>query len=645
MVPDVLLLSLPWAPLLEPSLGLGILKAKLQEDGIACRVCHLNIFLLKYLKEETYERVGSLTGLNDFMFSAGLDSEPLAAEQLEQLRRLAGSTRKIGPTGQTPADPSPFVDYALRIRTEVIPKFLADCMRVIDESPATMVGFTCMYDQTIASLALARLIKEKYPEKLLVCGGYALEKPNGPQIIRCFPFIDVVAFGEGENKITALAEASVERSRLSEVPGIMYRTGAGEIRHVLPDSTPVDLDRSPVPDYDDYFRDLDRLDADNQVEIVNETLPVESSRGCWWGQVHHCTFCGIDDETMRYRFKSAGRVRFLLATLQQRYGKKYFRFSDYILPRQYYKTLLPELAAQPEKFELHWEMKANVKYEDVQLMKRAGVRGVQPGIESFSSPVLKKMAKGVSGIQNVLAIKLLMQEDITVHYNILLGFPGDEPDDYRDMCERIPLLYHLFSPHSFAPVLTTRYAPMQTDPRRFGITRPIVREPLYEMVFSRKYRGQIGFDLNDFCYIFETPYETSEECSQLYSILIYQMNHWRSLLATREVRLSYEVTAGGIEFVDSRQQSEPKVTRFGANHAQVYEALSNAIVSAAELVDRFAGRFESTTISDVLTDLSRERLIYHEGPRMVGLAIPAAVYSRWAEEGRRQTQDLELQRT
>lgn len=640
--PEVLLLSMPWAPLLEPSLGLGILKTRLQDDGILCRVCHLNIFLLKYLKDETYDRVGSLTTLNDFMFTSAFESGELAAEQIEQLQRMAGNTAgRQGPSGPPPVDASPSIDYVLRIRNEVIPKYLADCMKVVGESRATMVGFTCMYDQTLASLALASLIKQKYPEKLLVCGGYALEKPIGPQIIRCFPFVDVVAFGEGEDKISLLAEASVERSRLATIPGIMFRDGGGEIVTVPPSLTRVDLDKSPVPDYADFIGDLDRLKAEDQVEIVYETLPVESSRGCWWGEISHCTFCGIDDETMRYRFKSPERVKLLLATLQQRHGKKCFRFSDYILPRQYYKTLLPDLAEQPEKHELHWEMKSNIKYEEVQLMRRAGVRAVQPGIESFSSSVLKKMAKGVTGIQNVLTIKLLMQEDITVLYNILLGFPGDEPEDYREMCERIPLLYHLYPPHSFAPVLTTRYAPMQMDPHRFGITRPIVREPFYEIIFSRKYREEIGFDLNDYCYIFERPYEFSEECRHLYSILIYQISHWNAQLASREVRLSYEIVEDGIEFVDSRYQGEGTVTRFGVNHARVYAAMSHAIVSTSQLLADFADQLGPSTISEILTDFSRERLIYQEGLRIVGLAIPLAYYKRRAEAAQLQAQQSE----
>ena len=35
---------------------------------------------------------------------------------------------------------------------------------------------------------------------------------------------------------------------------------------------------------------------------------VETSRGCWWGERMHCTFCGLNGATMAYRSKSAPRA-------------------------------------------------------------------------------------------------------------------------------------------------------------------------------------------------------------------------------------------------------------------------------------------------------------------------------------------------
>src|SRR5437588_4078587 len=369
--PAVLLLSMPWAPLLEPSLGLAILKAKLRNDGVDCTIRHLNLFLLKYFKQESYERIALLYAFNDFLFSGTIDPSDLDARQFEELEKLARNTcARPDVQLRTHLDPKAFCEYALRARSEVVPAYLNDCMRALDETTATMVGFTCMYDQTLSSVALAKLVKDKYPEKLVVFGGYALQPPVGPQLLRCFPFIDVVVFGEGEDRVGELAHSSVDRQALSRISGIIFRDANGTIHSTVPCPVKINLDESPVPDYDDFLTDVARLDAEEQVEITFETLPVESSRGCWWGQVSHCTFCGSDDDSMQYRCKSAETVERMLESLQNRYGPKYFRFSDYILPRQYYKTLLPKLAEAPNKYRLHWEMKSNVKDEEVQLMSK-----------------------------------------------------------------------------------------------------------------------------------------------------------------------------------------------------------------------------------------------------------------------------------
>jgi len=630
---NALLVSMPWASVTEPSLGLALLKPKLLEAGIPCRIRHQNIFLLEYFRPQSYETVGARWGLNDFLFTNVFEGDELSADQIEALSVLVRNTyRLIDLEAHASTDPAPFIDYVKKIRNEVVPAYLRDCMRVVEETDPTMVGFTCMYDQTFASLALAKLIKDRYPEKLVVFGGYALEPPVGPQILRCFPCVDALCIGEAEDRIVPLAQASVERDLLSTIAGVIYRDAAGTIHGPGPAAPRVELDSSPVPDYDDFFADVGELDDEHQVEVLIETLPVESSRGCWWGQVSHCTFCGIDDETMRYRAKSPERVQEILGELTRRHGRRLFRFADYILPRQYYKTLLPELAELKEKYALHWEMKANVKPDEVALMEAAGIVAAQPGIESFSTPVLKKMAKGVTGIQNVLTIKLLTQHNIIVNYNVLFGFPTDEPDEYRELVRNIPLLYHLPPPYSYIPVQTTRFAPMQVDPERFGISTPLVAESAYETILSQRYRDATGFDLNDYCYIFATPYEFDPACAELYDMLVYQVAHWIGLHVEREeVRLSYELEDGEIVFVDGRYSQEPKTLRFGRDHAVVHAAIADRPMAAHRLSAELDGELSATTAANVLADFRDARLVYEEGERVVGLAFPASCYETWAK--------------
>jgi ribosomal peptide maturation radical SAM protein 1 len=626
--PRVLLMSMPWAPVQEPSLGLAILASQLKSAGVHTRVRHGSLFLLEYLKFESYESLGIRYGLNDFLFTSVFEGPEIPSDQLDALEGFWRNTYDVSALSyRSKLDSAQFLDYVRRVRNEAVPRFLDDCLRVVEETRPTMVGFTCMFDQTVASLAMAKVIKEKYPDVLIVLGGYALEAPVGPHIARCFPFVDVVVQGEGEDRIVALAEASLDWRQLTGIDGIDFRDHRGSVISNPRSAVTFNLDDSPFPDYDDYLNDVEELGSKHSVHIDVKTLPVESSRGCWWGQVRHCVFCGIDDETMKYRFKAPEHVERMLEHMSRKYGERRFRFSDYILPRSYYKTLLPRLAAKPVKYELHWEMKSNVKAEEVRLMKEAGIVEVQPGIESFSSAVLRRMDKGVTALQNVLTIRLLTEHDITVNYNVLFGFPDDKPEDYREMLRTIPLLYHLPPPFSYSPVETTRYAPMQADPVRFGISAPVLANRAYDMVFSAAFRKRIGFDLDQYAYMFTRPYEFTPGCADLYDLLVHQILHWTHAQNRQVFQLSCELTDEGVTYRDSRYGPDETVRDFGLIHARVQQLISDRIRSIdelkADLCDVPAAR-----VSDAIDELDAGRLIFREDTRLVGLALPSSYYER-----------------
>src|SRR5262245_49730486 len=83
--PKALLVSLPWTTLTEPSLGLAILRATLDDAGIYCRVEHANIYVLQFLRPQTYYAIANTFALNDFLFS-GVLNPGLTNQQFRWLR-------------------------------------------------------------------------------------------------------------------------------------------------------------------------------------------------------------------------------------------------------------------------------------------------------------------------------------------------------------------------------------------------------------------------------------------------------------------------------------------------------------------------------------------------------------------------------
>ena len=125
---------------------------------------------------------------------------------------------------------------------------------------------------------------------------------------------------------------------------------------------------------------------------------VETSRGCWWGAKHHCTFCGLNGDTMAFRSKSPERAFDEIAApgAQARHST-----------RSAASTTSSTCATSTRcsrcsrdsglELELFYEVKANLRHDQLASSTRGGIRQIQPGIESFCNRVLKLMDKGVSG--------------------------------------------------------------------------------------------------------------------------------------------------------------------------------------------------------------------------------------------------------
>lgn len=615
--PLVKLVSMPWTSLTEPSLGLAILRAELDRAGIPARVMHLNLFLLEHLRSNSYYSIANVFALNDFLFSGVLDPE-LSARQRGWLRLKTEELLTYGLIDTRVWGGVDGVVTALEhLRQETLPVWLAGWAdRIVTDRPS-LVGLTCMFDQTIASLALARLIKARAPQTLIALGGYAVREPTGTALLRAFPEIDVVCEGEGESVIVPLAEASCGQRNLADVPGIHYRS-AGQLNR-NPPAPAVDLNTVPTPNFDDYFADLGQLADEYQVEIEPDRLPIENSRGCWWGQKHHCIFCGIHDDDLAFRARDAQRVLDDMAELSARYGTKNFRFADYILPYRYFSTLLPALIAAGSPYRISSEIKANLSAKHFALLAAAGFEELQPGIESFASSAQRRMGKGVNAMQSIHTLLLGKRHGVSVRYNILYGLPDDTTDELDAMLALMPRLRHLDPPSTRLPVQITRYAPLQTTPARFGIDAS-GHDASYELIFSDAYLEDSGFDLDDFCYYYERSFENAPRLRRRYIDLEILVDDWKYSQKERPVRLAYRDNGDRLSLLDTRG-TEARRYCFHRIESDIYRALAEP-VAIATLREQFAGRLDGEAFDRILADFDAKGVIFAEAGTAIALALP-----------------------
>ncbi|MGG2324741.1 hypothetical protein, partial [Salmonella enterica] len=79
-----------------------------------------------------------------------------------------------------------------------------------------------------------------------------------------------------------------------------------------------------------------------------------------------------------------------------RWGIDRIEMVDNILDMTYFRSLIPELGDAAPPLKIFSETKSNLKREQIAALARAGVRWIQPGIESLNSGTLKLMGKGVT---------------------------------------------------------------------------------------------------------------------------------------------------------------------------------------------------------------------------------------------------------
>src|SRR5579885_2494938 len=507
----VALVNMPFGYAKYPSIQLGTLSTLLKSRGIGVRSHNLNVFFAHRIGVPLYELICEKRALfGEWLFSHLLFRDsPKHADYprtfkpvFEDLARQSGQP----------------IGYFEELASRTAPQFLTWALTAIDWGRYRIVGFTSTFDQNVASLTLAKLIKDLYPEVTIVFGGANFDGEMGLEHLRAWPWIDFVVVGEGETAFPPLVERILAGGAGGYPPGVAYRAG-GEVRFQPNPSLFTEFDRMGPPDYDDYFRDLEEVGA-GPSKGLDRILLYEGSRGCWWGEKHHCTFCGLNAQSMKFRAKSPEQVARELDALSSRYDATRFRLVDNIFDMKYVDNLFGKFAAERLDLDVFIETKSNLTRRQIQTLAQGGVKCMQPGIESLSQAQLHEMDKGVSPMQNLQCLKWSQYYRIDVSWNILLGFPGETDEDYLRQIRLIPALFHLQPPESVGRFWLERFSPYFTRPQQYGIriTGPGLA---YEYVYDPR-----KVDLNKIAYDFEYEIE-SRVSPHLYEELVGLVHEWR----------------------------------------------------------------------------------------------------------------------
>jgi ribosomal peptide maturation radical SAM protein 1 len=604
-VPNMLLVSMPWRIADCPNLALGMLKPLIENAGVACEVLEAGLMTAVRTPGELYRIIGS-DPAGELAFAPFAYDDVSMDEARQRLRHYFPSLCGEG------WDATLAVDCAGGI--------LEQLEGQMDWTQYDFVGFSLTFQQTLASVALAHRIRRQNPHVRIVIGGACCEGLMGAALLEEFACFDFACSGRMEGVIGDVVAAMRGQLDPAEVPGLAHRDANGAVMSCDRQPPRVCLDTLPLPDFDDYFRTRRLLG----LNLQGTRLLLETSVGCWWGEKHLCSFCGLNATSLAYRQKSGERVLYEIRELSRRYKIDAFELVDNILPMSFFKDLLPKLANMPETLTFFAEVKSNLRKEQITLLAAAGFRFLQPGIESFDDHILTLMDKGCRGIGQVQFIKWCDEFGIDTAYSMLVSNPGERAEDYDRMTEWIPSLVHLTPPFGEpVDIQLVRFSPYFQRRHEFGIGEPrpaaIFREIFPHAPEARLAKMVFMFEL-------EHPALSDPELVRARNRFRLAIKRWRAV--HRPGLLVYRRGANWLCITDVRRDhwhgeavKARRVTLRGAQ-AKLY-AFCDQARSHAQLAQAFP-ELSQQQIDGLLSQLVKERLLLDDGERVLALAVDAA---------------------
>jgi ribosomal peptide maturation radical SAM protein 1 len=615
---------MPWRRPNNAAIGLASLKAAALGAGAkACDVLYLNDRWFRFLfdhgkfsdelRQARYSEfarvISELAGViqaGEWMFSASVfESSQCTPDAYRSIFNKAAGGNEYGRFADD------FVAFS-----GLAEGFLQQCIDETDWSQYDVIGLSCVFYQLLPSVALAKKLRGAGFKGKLVLGGPLCEGIVGKQLLEVFPFLDAVFDGESEVSFPAYLFNLAEPLSAPAAPGVWQRDREGGVFRPEGSSAVGEMDSLPVPAYEDFFGELDRQGLVTRQEVA---FPLEASRGCWWGQHHHCIFCGLNGSDMTYRAKSPDRIYAELVDLHTNYGVGHFAFTDNIVSPKFMRPLMERLASKPLPVTFHAEIKANLSRLQIKEYRRAGFIYLQPGIESLSSHVLEVMDKGISALANVACLKFCREAGITPFWNLLHSFPGETAADYEQTLQFLRAIVHLHPPEAVTAMRLTRFSPSFDRSVALGFhdKRP-----------AQFYRLMYPFDeaiLSNLVNSFEFSFHDDLDRDSLLEPIEAFIADWKN-----QTQMGTLVLDGTVLY-DSRFNRVNERRKLDALEVSLYEfcdtprAFADILVAAEERVPGIA----RTQVCETLQSFVRHRTMVCEDDAFLSLAVHDSEFIPW----------------
>lgn len=273
---------------------------------------------------------------------------------------------------------------------------------------------------------VAAVLKRRTPGLFtILVGPHVTALPE--ESLRLSPAVDAVAVGEYDYTVRDMARCLDSGDDLSGVAGLAYVAKEGEIVKNLPRPQIRDLDSLPFVSQV-YKKHLNVRDYFYSITQYPE-VAIITGRGC----PYKCTYC-VWPQTITghgYRKRSIENVadEFEFIAREMPEVKEVFIEDDTLTVDQRRSTALAnELIRRGNRLPFTANSRADVSYETLQALNKAGLRLVCVGFESGDQDILNAIKKQVTLDDFYKFREAARQAKVLVHGCFMAGNPGETPE-------------------------------------------------------------------------------------------------------------------------------------------------------------------------------------------------------------------------
>ena len=346
------------------------------------------------------------------------------------------------------------------IESDIFNLSIEQVMDEIEKESPAYVGITLFTVGVWNALTIAREIKKRFPETVIIVGGPHISS-MGKETMERFREFDYAVDGEGEKILVELLQVLETGGNPFSVPGIIFRKGPF-VNQTQGKAVNKDLDELPMPAWD-LLPDFPRAYIPAIYDYPRGPVAtIAASRGCPF----HCKFCDTSTFGSSVRFYSPKVVFQMMKHLREQYGVRHIMFVDdlFVASRLRVTELCQLLIESGLNFT--WSCTSRVdtiKPDTLALMKQAGCWEISFGLETGSNELLKKMDKAAEVEKSEQAVNWTAAAGIRTKGLFMLGYPGETRDTVemtKAFVRRIPMtIMNLtkFTPYPGSPIYRDLY--------------------------------------------------------------------------------------------------------------------------------------------------------------------------------------------